>query len=91
MEKFLKFKDEIDLSELQQSIIDPRIVVLRKSQTTDTVQIRVPEGMSNKEIKKIFDNYEIKKIYNEFPYPISSERFSKFLIWPIIKVFNRNI
>ena len=91
MEKFLRFKEDVDIKELQQSVSDPRIVVLRKSQTTDTIQIRVPEGMSNKEIKKVFGNYEIKKVYNEFPYPISSERFSKFLIWPIIKVFNRNI
>ncbi len=90
MERFLKFKDEIDLVELQQSVIDPRIAVLRKSQTTDTIQIRVPEGMSNREIRKVFGAYEVKKVYNEFPYPIHSDGFSKFLVWPLAKIFSRH-
>ncbi|OQX96404.1 hypothetical protein B6I21_01120 [candidate division KSB1 bacterium 4572_119] len=90
MEKFLKFKDEINLRELQDTISDPRIVVLRKSQTTDTIQVRVPSGMSNKEIKKVFGPFEVKKVYSEFPYPIQGDGLGKFLIWPIAKLIQRD-
>jgi len=89
MEKFLKFKKEVDLATLQQAVKDPRIVVLRKSQITDTIQIRVPEGMSNKELKKLFGPFEIAKVYNEFPYPIQEAGFSRFLPWPISRLLAR--
>lgn len=91
MERFLKFKDEINLTELQHAVIDPRIVVLRKSQITDTIQIRVPEGMSHKQIKRVFGAYEVKKVYNEFPYPVHTDSISKFLVWPLSKIFNRDV
>lgn len=89
MEKFLKFKDEIDLQELQNCVTDSRVVVLRKSQTTNTIQVRFPEGMSNKQIKCIFGPHEVEKVYNEFPYPIQQHSLEKFLVWPISRVLHR--
>lgn len=86
MERFLKFKRDVDLATLQNAVTDPRIVVLRKSQTTDTIQIRIPEGMSNRELKKIFDPFEIEKIYNEFPYPIQETGITRFIPWPISRL-----
>ncbi len=89
MEKFLKFKKEVDLATLQKAVKDPRVVVLRKSQTTDTVQIRVPEGMSNKELKKVFGLFEIAKVYNEFPYPIQESGISRYIPWPLSRLITR--
>ncbi|NOZ61978.1 MAG: hypothetical protein GXO74_09890 [Calditrichaeota bacterium] len=89
MERFLRFKNEVDLSTLQQAVQNPGIVVLRKSQITDTIQVRVPEGMSNKELKKLFGPFEITKVYNEFPYPIQESGFSRFLPWPISRLLVR--
>ena len=89
MEKFLKFKHEVDLAALQQAVEDPRIVVLRRSQITDTVQIRVPDDISIKELKKLFAPFEITKVYNEFPYPIQETGFSRFLPWPISRFLPR--
>ncbi|HDP98234.1 MAG TPA: hypothetical protein ENN22_03505 [bacterium] len=86
MEKFLKFKQDISLEQLQQSITDPRIIVLRKSQTTDTIQVHVPEGITDKEIKKVFGPFEVKRVFNEFPYPINSDSLSRYLLWPINKI-----
>jgi len=90
MERFLKFKEEIDLKELQNSISDQRVIVLRKSQTTDTIQIKIPEGMTNKHVKKVFGPYDVQKIYNEFPYPIRTEGLSKYIFWPLEKLAGHN-
>lgn len=90
MERFLKFKEEIDLIELQNSLSDPRVIVLRKSQATDTIQVRVPDGMSHSQIKQVFGPYEVKKVYNEFPYPISGDGFSKYFTRPVTKLINRH-
>ena len=59
MEKFLKFKEEIDLKKLQNSVSDHRVIVLRKSQTTGTIQVKVPEGMTNRNVKRVFGPYSI--------------------------------
>lgn len=79
MEKFIKFKEEVNLKDLSENLKDERIIVLRKSQTTDTVQVQVLQKLSTKEIKHAFDPYQVEKIYNEFPYPLKSGKmpFSK--------------
>lgn len=71
MEKFIKLKEDVNLRSLAKEMTDDRIIVLRKSQTTDTIQIKVLNKMSSKEIKQAFQPYTVVKIYNEFPYPIS--------------------
>ena len=91
MEKFLKFKEEIDLKDLQTSVSDQRVVVLRKSQTTDTIQVKIPEGMANKDIRRVFGPYKVDRIYNEFPYPIRKDSISKYIVLPLGKLVSRNI
>ena len=81
MEKFLKFKEEIDLQELQNSVSDHRVIVLRKSQTTGTIQVKVPEGMTNRNVKRVFGPYDVQKVYNEFPYPIQTNGLSKYVFF----------
>ena len=72
MERFLRFKEDVNLDDLKRSQSDNRILILRKSQATNTIQIKVPEGMSSKEIKQAFRNFQISKIYNEFSSPMVS-------------------
>ena len=90
MEKFLKFKEEIDLKDLQNSVSDQRVVVLRKSQTTDTIQVKIPDGMANKKIKRVFGPYKVEKVYNEFPYPIRNDGISKYIVCPLGKLISKN-
>jgi len=89
MEKFLKFKQEINLEDLQRAQSDPHIIVLRKSKATNTVQIKVPEGMSSKKIKRAFGSYQVEKVYNEFPYPIKYDGLSKYFILPFVKLMQK--
>lgn len=89
MERFIKLKNEVSLTELQNAQTDSRIIILRKSQTTDTIQIQVPKGMTSKEIKKAFGAYEVTKVYTEFPYPIQYEGLSRFFILPFIKLIQK--
>lgn len=89
MEKFIKFKDEVDLAALQRAQSDPQIIVLRKSQATNTVQVKVPEGMSTKRIRQAFGTYQIEKIYNEFPYPLKYNALAKYLISPLLKLIHK--
>jgi hypothetical protein len=89
MERFLKFKEDVDLADLQRAQSDPHIIVLRKSQATNTVQIKVPEGMSAKKIKQAFGSFQVEKIYNEFPYPIKYDGLSKYFILPFVKLFQK--
>ena len=89
MEKFLKFKEEINLEDLQRAQSDPNIIVLRKSKATNTVQIKVPKGMSSKKIKRAFGSYEVDKIYNEFPYPIKYDGLSKYFILPFVRLIQK--
>lgn len=89
MEKFLKFKEEVDLQDLQRAQSNSQIIVLRKSQTTNTVQIKVPEGMSTKKIKQAFGSYQVEKVYNEFPYPIKYDGLSKYFVLPFVKLIQK--
>lgn len=89
MERFLKFKRDVDLATLQNAVHNSGVIILRKSQTTDTIQIRVPEGMANREIRKIFAPFEIEKIYNEFPYPIHEPGIFRFIPWPLSRLLMR--
>ncbi len=90
MERFLKFKEDVNLDDLKKSQSDNRILILRKSQTTNTVQIKVPEGMSSKEIKHAFGNLQIVRIYNEFPYPIGSASISRLFVLPLVRLFQKH-
>lgn len=89
MEKFLKFKEEVNLEDLQRAQSNPQIIVLRKSQATNTVQIKVPEGMSSKKIKQAFGSYQVEKVYNEFPYPIKYDGLAKYLVLPFVKLIQK--
>ncbi len=89
MEKFIKFKEEVDLAALQRAQSDPHIIVLRKSQATDTIQIKVPDGMSTKRIRHAFGSYHVEKVYNEFPYPIKYPGLAKFFISPVMKLIHK--
>ena len=89
MEKFLKFREDVNLEDLQKAQSDPRIIVLRKSQATNTIQIKVPDGMSSKKIKQAFGSYHIDKIYSEFPYPIKYDGIAKYLTLPFIKLMQK--
>jgi len=89
MEKFIKFKKEVSVAELEKAQTDNRIIVLRKSQTTDTIQIQVPKGMTSKEIKKAFGKFEVTKVYSEFPYPIQYEGLSRYFVLPFIKLIQK--
>ena len=89
MERFIKFKENVELEDLQKNQSDPQIIILRKSQTTNTVQIKVPEGMSSKKIRQAFSAYQIDKIYNEFPYPIKYDGLAKYFILPFVKLVHK--
>ncbi|MFZ5516514.1 MAG: hypothetical protein ACOY90_07730 [Candidatus Zhuqueibacterota bacterium] len=89
MEKFIKFKREVSVAELEKAQTDKRIIILRKSQTTDTIQIQVPKGMTSKEIKKAFGDFEVTKVYSEFPYPIQYEGLSRYFVLPFIKLIQK--
>jgi len=90
MERFLKFNEEIDLKELQDSVSDQGVIVLRKSQTTDTIRARVPQGRENRELKRVFGPYHAQRVYNEFPYPIRTEGLSKYIFWPLDNSINNS-
>ncbi len=72
MERFIKFKDHVSVKDLAKVLKDDRIIILRCSQMTETVQVQILDHLSNKEIQKAFLPYEIEKIYSEYPYPLRS-------------------
>ena len=86
MERFLKFKENIELQDLRNSQTDNRVIVLRRSQLTDTIQVSVPKGMSSKQIKLAFGNLQVEKVYDEFPYPLDGTSYTKFLSIPLLKM-----
>lgn len=90
MERFLRFKENVNLDDLKKLQRDNRILILRKSQTTNTIQIKVPDGMSSKEIRQAFGAFQIIKIYDDFPYPIGSPGLSRFFITPLNKLFHKH-
>ncbi len=89
MEKFIKFREEVDLADLQQAQSDPHIIVLRKSQATNTIQIKVPDDMSTKKIRHAFGSFHVEKIYNEFPYPIKYNGLLKYFVSPFMKLIHK--
>jgi hypothetical protein len=83
MEKFLKFKENVSLKALGENLTDDRIIILRESKTTGTIQIKTLKKMSAKQIKMAFKPFAITKIYNEFPYPT---KYDHFLSMPILRL-----
>ena len=75
MERFVKFKEDVSLKTVSENLKDDRIIVLRKSQTTGTVQIQILENMTSKQIKHAFAPLVILKVYNDFPYPLKGDKF----------------
>ena len=67
MEKFLKLKEEINLHTLAEQVKDDRIIILRESQTTGTIQVKVLRKMSSRQIRAAFQPYTVEKIFDEFP------------------------
>ncbi|MBN1155223.1 hypothetical protein JXB12_09930 [candidate division KSB1 bacterium] len=72
MERFIRIKEEVSLQALSKILRDNRIIILRKSQTTDTVQIKILEKLSSRTIREAFRPYTVEKIYSEFPFPLKS-------------------
>ena len=83
MERFLKFKEDVSLKSLSERLSDERIIVLRESKTTGTIQVQILQKMSTKEIKEAFKPFKVTKVYHEFPYPIMGDGF---LGLPLIKL-----
>ncbi len=74
MEKFIKFKENINIKMLSKDVSDDRIIILRESKTTGTIQVKILGKMSTHQIKKSFKPHKITKIYDEFPYPTAGKR-----------------
>ena len=83
MEKFVKLKEDINLHTLAEQINDDRIIILRKSQTTGTIQVKVLGKMSSRQLRAVFQPYTVEKIFDEFPYPVSGDGF---LGMPLLKI-----
>ncbi|MDW7680945.1 MAG: hypothetical protein SCK70_10295 [bacterium] len=90
MEKFIKFKENVNLKQLTQTLSDSRIILLRESQTTNTIQIQLLDHLTEREIKQAFSPLEIAKIFNEFPYPLKHRRFSLPSFRSIGKLIKKN-
>ncbi|OQX95585.1 hypothetical protein B6I21_04690 [candidate division KSB1 bacterium 4572_119] len=89
MEKFIKFKNKIELSELHKVLRDQRIILLRESQTTETIQVKIIGNLADKEIKQAFTPYHIQKIYNEFPLPLKHNSFNLLSFKPVIAMVKK--
>lgn len=87
MEKFIKFQEAVSIKDLHNSLSDHRIILLRESQTTSTIQIQVLNNINNREIEQAFLPYRIKKIFDEFPYPLRSGGFNLFSFKKMFSVF----
>ena len=74
MEKFIQFNEAVTIKELTDHLKDERILILRASILTGTIQIKIANDLSERDLKKAFHPYTILKIYREFPYPIPSNR-----------------
>lgn len=66
-DKFVKFRDAVEVDELARTVRDDRVVVLRKSRLTGTVKVRVVEHVSNRRLKKAFAPYVVERVYDELP------------------------
>ncbi|NOZ60888.1 MAG: hypothetical protein GXO74_04330 [Calditrichaeota bacterium] len=86
MEKFIKFKDHVTVKDLVKVIKDDRIIILRFSQMTETVQVQILARLSDREIQQAFLPFEIEKIYHEYhPYPL---RNGKLMLQPLRSFFS---
>ena len=85
MERFLKFKEDVNLKALTEKFRDERIIILRESKTTETIQVQILNKMTNKEIRQAFKPLTVTKVYKEFPYPIAGDGF---LGLPFVKLKN---
>ncbi len=87
MEKFIKFQETVSIKDLCDALSDSRIILLRESQTTSTIQIQVLNNISNREIEQAFLPHRIKKIFDEFPYPLRSDGFNMSSIKKMFNIF----
>ena len=86
MEKFIRFKEKVYLEDLRKVLADSRIILLRESQTTETIQIQVLSNITEKEIRLAFVPYQIQKIYDEFPYPFKHRRLAAFSFGSLLQI-----
>ncbi len=91
MEKFIKFQETVGIKDLQKSLSDPRIILLRESQTTNTIQIQVLNDISNREIKTAFLPHHIQKIFDEFPFPLKDNKLSIFSLKSVANIFKKGL
>lgn len=70
MEKFLKFKEKVSIRDLNNILKNPSIILLRESQTTETIQVQILDNLTDKDIRHAFAPFHIDKIFHEFPYPL---------------------
>ena len=63
---------------LAENLHHERIIILRESKTTGTIQVKITGEMTSKEIRKVFHPYKIKKICDDFPYPEKKTGHFKF-------------
>ena len=87
MEKFIKLKENISISSLGKDVSDNRMIILRESKITGTIQIKIFEKMSTKQIKNAFYPHKVKKIYDEFPYPLPEDGFIEHSLSRLKKIF----
>lgn len=67
MDKFIKFRDSVNLDELSRTVRDDRVFVLRESKLTGTIKVRVVEHVTNRQLKKALEPFEVEKVYDELP------------------------
>ena len=91
MEKFIKFQEAVCIKDLYDLLSDPRIILLRESQTTSTIQIQVLNNISNREIEKAFLPYRVNKIFDEFPYPLKQNKLNIFSLRSVANIFKKGI
>ncbi len=70
MERFIKFKEKVSLKDLTKILTNPSIILLRESQTTETIQIQLLQELTDRDIKRAFTPLQVDRIYHEFPYPL---------------------
>ncbi len=86
-DKFVKFRDAVEVDELARTVRDDRVVVLRKSRLTGTVKVRVVEHVSNRRLKKAFAPYVVERVYDELP--VETEPVSKHTRRRLAQVIDR--
>jgi hypothetical protein len=87
MEKFIKLKEDVSLRSLADEISSDRIIVLRESKTTGTIQVKLVKKMSSKKIREAFQPYTVVKIFDEFPYPVADDGFIDVQLTKLKRLF----